>query len=291
MITNGFPVVLLRIIESEQYPNAIGWGPGGNVWVKPVDFERDCMKTHFPGINKYASFARKMNRYGFKRVVEKGGCPNEPFLYYHEKFRKGLGPEEANMIRISKTRHSAIAQKSEVDLAKKTKGEIHEITAILNAPSNQMTSMAEHCSMIGHLKGKSSSPNPSAYVLPFHHPLFVPRGLEQCPNPHTKLCTSYAAPMHQDSNTMHIACGRSTLIALLLGQPGASNYSSQEILRVANRVHVLGAKDYSPTPVPQDAGATVPALRPSMVNSGQVNLMQLSDLKTILAFLAMRQRL
>lgn len=104
MITNSFPIVLLRLIEQDQSPHGIGWGPQGNIWIKPSVFERDCMKVHFPGMNKYASFARKMNRYGFMREVNKSACPSDVFQYSHEIFRKGITLEIASSIRISRNR-------------------------------------------------------------------------------------------------------------------------------------------------------------------------------------------
>lgn len=61
------------------------------------------MQVLFPGIKKFTSFTRKMNRYGFtgfKRSSQKDGLTDEIFIYHHELFRQGISPDIAKMIRI-----------------------------------------------------------------------------------------------------------------------------------------------------------------------------------------------
>lgn len=102
MINSNFPSILFRLIEGEKYPHAIGWGPNGTMWVNTKTFHREVMKVHFRGVSKFASFTRKMNRYGFKRIIEKDSLPSDIFVYHHDKFRCGTSLDVVNTIRIRK---------------------------------------------------------------------------------------------------------------------------------------------------------------------------------------------
>lgn len=99
---NSFPNTLLHVIESQQYPDAIGWGGDGTVWVNRKSFHQTVMQVHFKGIKKFPSFARKMNRYGFKRIMDKSCSSSGVFVYRHHVFRPGVKPEVAKTIRIQR---------------------------------------------------------------------------------------------------------------------------------------------------------------------------------------------
>lgn len=101
----SFPNTLLQLINSESFPNAIGWGPNGCIWIDPKAFQQHVLKVHFQGVNKFASFVRKLNRYGFRKVIESEGSPVDSariVRYQHDSFRPGISHAMASMIRIQR---------------------------------------------------------------------------------------------------------------------------------------------------------------------------------------------
>lgn len=97
-----FPLTLLDVLNGDQYPSSIGWGPNGSVWINPKSFQQEVLTIHFPGVRKFASFTRKMNRYGFKRIVQANKQTDGIFHYQHEIFRQGISMDIANTIHIQK---------------------------------------------------------------------------------------------------------------------------------------------------------------------------------------------
>lgn len=104
----NFPTTLLRIIESKQHTHAIGWGPDGTIWIDATTFQDDVINVHFSGIKKLASFTRKLNRYGFKKVIEKNGQNSTNNVrYFHETFCQGITHEAASKICIRRLRSAS----------------------------------------------------------------------------------------------------------------------------------------------------------------------------------------
>lgn len=129
----GFPIILLHVLESEQYPHAIGWGADGNsVWIRCKEFQQEAMQVHFPGIKKFTSFTRKMNRYGFtgfKRIIQKDCVRDEIFNYHHPVFRRGISPHVASMIRIQ---HRGLAANTISELTQSS--EVRSVTPPTTIP-------------------------------------------------------------------------------------------------------------------------------------------------------------
>ena len=83
-----FPERLLSIIEDERYNRALWWNPDGTAFcVIPRGFTDYVLKNHFQG-TKFESFTRKLNRWGFKRILD-DFFPSESVAYKHECFQKG----------------------------------------------------------------------------------------------------------------------------------------------------------------------------------------------------------
>jgi HSF-type DNA-binding len=85
-----FPVKLfamLELIEADGLGDVVSWQPHGRCFVvrKPAAFSTGVLPTFFPGTNKWTSFQRQLNIYGFTRLSkgkDQGG-------YYHEYFLRG----------------------------------------------------------------------------------------------------------------------------------------------------------------------------------------------------------
>lgn len=103
----SFPTTLLQLLSTGQYPHAIGWNPNGSVWIDPKPFQDDVLKGHFPTVTKFASFTRKLNRYGFRKVTKREGAVDKVCHYGHPIFRPGINPNDAGMIRIHRTARSS----------------------------------------------------------------------------------------------------------------------------------------------------------------------------------------
>ena len=83
----NFPALLHIMLSDEQYSHVISWMPHGRAW-KIIDKEllMEEAAPKFFGQSKYASFARQLSGWGFKRLHKAGpdfGC------YYHECFLRG----------------------------------------------------------------------------------------------------------------------------------------------------------------------------------------------------------
>lgn len=83
----NFPALLHIMLSDEQYSHIISWMPHGRAW-KIIDKEllMEEAAPKFFGQSKYASFARQLSGWGFKRLHKAGpdfGC------YYHECFLRG----------------------------------------------------------------------------------------------------------------------------------------------------------------------------------------------------------
>lgn len=107
-----FPEILFNLLESNEYPQALGWGLNGTtIWIAAHEFNRGIMEKHFPGITKYASFSRKMHRYGFKKVRSIDVIPQPGVtLYFNLLFRKDSTFRELRSIRITCTPEDSVAR-------------------------------------------------------------------------------------------------------------------------------------------------------------------------------------
>ena len=79
-----FPLKLMQVLTDEQYAHIISWMPSGRSFVilRPKAFVADVLPKHFKSA-QYASFTRKLSRWGFTR------CEDGTGEFFHPKFRKG----------------------------------------------------------------------------------------------------------------------------------------------------------------------------------------------------------
>lgn len=141
-----FPSTLLRVINSEKYPHAIGWGPNGILWIDAQAFHRDVLGIHFQGVKKLASFTRKMNRYGFKRILEKDGNVDGVLRYQHDIFRQGVSEKIiVSMVRIQKKKSNIHQNKN-----------VHPPSAVLDASrgtTQPMSTILENPAILPRFQG------------------------------------------------------------------------------------------------------------------------------------------
>ena len=84
-----FPIKLHRILSSEQFSHLIAWLPHGRAW-KVIDRDRFAFEVlpNFFGHNKWTSFRRQANDWGFTRIPWGSGPASG--AYYHEVNVYGL---------------------------------------------------------------------------------------------------------------------------------------------------------------------------------------------------------
>lgn len=80
-----FPLKLMKVLSDKEFENVITWMPSGKSFsiIEPKAFVAEILPEHFKSA-KYASFTRKLHRWGFMRHYrgeEAGG-------FYHKMFRK-----------------------------------------------------------------------------------------------------------------------------------------------------------------------------------------------------------
>ena len=79
-----FPLKLMQVLSDEQYGHIITWMPNGRSFVilRPKAFVSDILPKHFKSA-QYASFTRKLARWGFSR------CEDGTGEFCHPQFFKG----------------------------------------------------------------------------------------------------------------------------------------------------------------------------------------------------------
>ena len=84
----SFPHLMYRLLEDDEYKDALCWLQGGlSFAIDPDVFLKKVIAVHFRG-SKFDSFKRKLNRWGFRRVMETE-APGT-MTYYHRLFRRGF---------------------------------------------------------------------------------------------------------------------------------------------------------------------------------------------------------
>jgi len=84
----AFPVTMYQLLEDDDYKDACCWLPDGlSFAIDPDIFRKKVIDVHFRG-SKFDSFKRKLNRWGFRRIMETE-APGT-MTYYHRLFRRGF---------------------------------------------------------------------------------------------------------------------------------------------------------------------------------------------------------
>lgn len=80
-----FPQILMHVLSIEEYSDMISWTPDGLGFdvTKPFDFTSDVLPRFFKEA-QFASFVRKLNRWGFRRL-NRG---TDSGAFYHDLFRR-----------------------------------------------------------------------------------------------------------------------------------------------------------------------------------------------------------
>ena len=91
----SFPVKMHAILSRPDLADIVSWMPHGRSWRvwKPREFEVKVIPTYFEH-NKFSSFIRQANGWGFRRITTKGPDRSS---YYHELFLQGV-PHLAKMM-------------------------------------------------------------------------------------------------------------------------------------------------------------------------------------------------
>jgi len=92
----NFPTKMMHMLSRPDLAHIVSWMPHGRSWKvhKPREFEIKVIPTYFEH-NKYSSFIRQANGWGFRRMVCKGPDQNS---YYHEMFLRG----QDHLVRLMK---------------------------------------------------------------------------------------------------------------------------------------------------------------------------------------------
>jgi hypothetical protein len=84
----SFPHLMYRLLEDDEYEDALCWLEDGRSFAIDADiFMKKVIAVHFRG-SKFDSFKRKLNRWGFRRVMETEA--QGTMTYYHRLFRRGF---------------------------------------------------------------------------------------------------------------------------------------------------------------------------------------------------------
>eukprot|EP00544_Gedaniella_sp_CCMP2646_P015176 CAMPEP_0202489884 /NCGR_PEP_ID=MMETSP1361-20130828/7461_1 /ASSEMBLY_ACC=CAM_ASM_000849 /TAXON_ID=210615 /ORGANISM="Staurosira complex sp., Strain CCMP2646" /LENGTH=568 /DNA_ID=CAMNT_0049119685 /DNA_START=595 /DNA_END=2304 /DNA_ORIENTATION=+ len=84
----SFPHLMYRLLEDDEYKDALCWREDGLSFAIDADiFMKKVIAVHFRG-SKFDSFKRKLNRWGFRRVMETDAPGTMTF--YHRLFRRGF---------------------------------------------------------------------------------------------------------------------------------------------------------------------------------------------------------
>lgn len=80
----AFPLKLMEILSEQRYSHIISWMPNGKSFVvlRPKAFVAEVLPQNFKSA-QYASFTRKLTRWGFLR------CEDGTGEFYHPQFRRG----------------------------------------------------------------------------------------------------------------------------------------------------------------------------------------------------------
>ncbi|GAX27864.1 hypothetical protein FisN_13Hh025 [Fistulifera solaris] len=84
-----FPEKIMRILSFPEFTHVIRWNAQGTEFsIVPDSFTETVLEPHFQG-TKFQSFTRKLNRWGFKRILDEDRYPKGTFAYRHEYFQRG----------------------------------------------------------------------------------------------------------------------------------------------------------------------------------------------------------
>jgi hypothetical protein len=107
-----FPFILHALLEDARehnFEHIISWVPNSDclfIVHEPKLFAQFIMKSYFTKQNRYKSFLRQLNLYGFERVASKSSNANPPRgAYWHPLFLRG-NPELCSHMGRPKARKS-----------------------------------------------------------------------------------------------------------------------------------------------------------------------------------------
>jgi hypothetical protein len=85
----NFPEKIMRILSFSEFAHVIRWNADGTEFcIFPQSFSETVLEPHFQG-TKFQSFTRKLNRFGFKRILDEDRYPKGTFAYHHDCFQRG----------------------------------------------------------------------------------------------------------------------------------------------------------------------------------------------------------
>ncbi|CAB9514872.1 shock factor protein 2 [Seminavis robusta] len=88
LMTQSFPQRLMEMLDKEVVPDAMWWAEEGRAFAMDLSKFGDVLHRHFQA-TKYASFTRKLNKWGFRKINNiDPDAPDSVVLYRHELFQK-----------------------------------------------------------------------------------------------------------------------------------------------------------------------------------------------------------
>lgn len=98
-LSNNFPSKLHQILSDPVNSHIISWMPHGRAWkVHSKELLMNEVLPKYFAQNKYQSFTRQLNGWGFKRLNQTG---NDSNAFYHECFLRGMPQLVVLMKRVS----------------------------------------------------------------------------------------------------------------------------------------------------------------------------------------------
>ncbi|CAB9514055.1 shock transcription factor, X-linked member [Seminavis robusta] len=141
-----FPDQLWELLKyPEELEDAIWWMPGNDAFaINEPAFSDKLLESHFRG-NKFTSIIRKLNRWGFRKYVDRS-LPPKTVAYYHRSFQKGR-PELVKLI-------------------EKEEGKMGEQASNANAPSSQFSlfPQATTSQRIAHVLQPNAGTTPALFA-------------------------------------------------------------------------------------------------------------------------------
>lgn len=133
-----FPLKLMQVLADEQYSHIISWMPNGRsfVIIRPRSFVQEILPKHFKSA-QYASFTRKLTRWGFLK------CEDGTGEFFHPQFRKGRVDLAE---KITCQGNSSSRDDSKIEQAKKKSKEAGEASTRSHVSTDDNNSVASSTS-------------------------------------------------------------------------------------------------------------------------------------------------
>jgi hypothetical protein len=155
----SFPVIMMRIIKEDK-SKATMWNKAGDTFcVLAKEFTDNLLEKYFPG-TKFESFTRKLNRWGFRRVIDQQSVfPAGAHVYTHALFQRDKPDQLVNM--------TATRQRNDLATREQLLAEEQLASLVRQQQQQQLASTSGLPSVISHV-GTGGAPLHSLLGNPTH---------------------------------------------------------------------------------------------------------------------------